>query len=69
MTLLFSCCDLNWTGIELITSIESIIIDGLLRLLVYYDIYIESIWIAYIWVLHEMGQKKMDTIYYVLYSV
>lgn len=69
MTLLFSCCDLNWIGIELITSIESIIIDGLLRLLVYYDIYIESIWIAYIWVLHEMDQKKMDTIYYVLYSV
>lgn len=69
MILLFSCCDLNWIGIELINSIESIIIDGLLRLLVYYDIYIESIWIAYIWVLHEMGQKKMDTIYYVLYSV
>lgn len=39
MTLSFSCCDLNWIGIELITSIESIIIDGLLRLLAYYDIY------------------------------
>lgn len=38
MTLSFSCCDLNWIGIELITSIESIIIDGLLRLLAYYDI-------------------------------
>lgn len=39
MTLSFSCCDLNWIRIELITSIESIIIDGLLRLLAYYDIY------------------------------
>lgn len=39
MIFLFFCCDFNWIGIELIISIELIIIDGLFRLLVYYDIY------------------------------
>lgn len=38
MIFLFFCCDFNWIGIELIISIELIIIDGLFRLLVYYDI-------------------------------
>lgn len=39
MIFLFFCCDFNWIRIELIISIELIIIDGLFRLLVYYDIY------------------------------
>lgn len=68
MTLSFSCCDLNWIRIELITSIESIIIDGLLRLLAYYDIYrinMDSLFesserhLNHRWI----KRKLMDTIY------